>query len=184
MENRKYTKKQVKCFNIQTGEVKIYDSVVESMRATGVHQVSITLNCNKKQRQAGGYYFTYDLSETVIPELTRAPRNSGKALNPGKVNKPKKEHVPKEEARKKYELKNLNIDNKILAKNAVAIIPDPETGRRTIYIKSTVDQWSHLEMEYRAMLEKWAKKDAKEEKQDEDEFEEWFVNLEDDEPID
>jgi hypothetical protein len=33
------------------------------------------------------------------------------------------------------------------------------------------------------MLEKWAKKDAKEEKEDEDEFEEWFVNLEDDEPI-
>ena len=180
METRKYTKKQVKCFNIKTGEVAIYDSVVDSMRATGVHQVSITLNCNKKQRQAGGYYFTYDLSETVIPELTRAARNSGNALKPLK---PKKVHVLKEEARKKYERKAIIIDNKILAKDAVAIIPDPETGRRMIYIKPTVDQWTHLEMEYRVMLEKWAKRDSKEEKEDEDEFEEWFVNLEDDEPI-
>ena len=180
MENRKYTKKQVKCFNIQTGEVTIYDSVVDSMRATGVHQVSITLNCNKKQRKAGAYYFTYDLSETTIPDLARAARNSGNALN---SLKPKKVHVLKEEARKKYERKAIIIDNKILAKDAVAIIPDPETGRRMIYIKPTVDQWTHLEMEYRVMLEKWAKKDAKEEKEDEDEFEEWFVNLEDDEPI-
>jgi hypothetical protein len=180
MENRKYTKKQVKCFNIQTGEVAIYDSVVDSMRATGVHQVSITLNCNKKQRKAGAYYFTYDLSETTIPDLARAARNSGNALKPLK---PKKVHVLKEEARKKYERKAIIIDNKILAKDAVAIIPDPETGRRMIYIKPTVDQWTHLEKEYRVMLEKWAKKDAREEKEDEDEFEEWFVNLEDDEPI-
>jgi hypothetical protein len=180
MEFKKYTKKQVKGFNITTGASNIYDSVADASKQTGVHQVSITLNCNKKQRKAGAYYFTYDLSETTIPDLSRAARNSGNALNPLK---PKKVHVLKEEARKKYERKAIIIDNKILAKDAVAIIPDPETGRRMIYIKPTVDQWTHLEMEYRAMLVKWAKKDAREEKEDEDEFEEWYVNLEDDEQI-
>jgi hypothetical protein len=180
MEFKKYTKKQVKGTHITTGVIKIYESVADASRQTGVHQVSITLNCNKKQRKAGFYYFTYDMDETEMPNFTRAPRNSGLAMNPTKT---KKVHVLKEEARKKYERKAIIIDNKILAKDAVAIIPDPETGRRMIYIKPTVDQWTHLEMEYRAMLEKWAKRDSKEEKEDEDEFEEWFVNLEDDEPI-
>jgi hypothetical protein len=55
---QKYAKK-VKCINQKTKEVKVFDSIQQASKETGLNQANIVSCCKGKRKTCGGYHWEY-----------------------------------------------------------------------------------------------------------------------------
>jgi hypothetical protein len=133
--------KKIKVFNIDTKESFIYEKISEAAKATGRAQASIHKVLSGKTNKSGRYFFTCDLEIEEVPVVL--PKNF---KVPDVVSERRKElrkkKVNKEEAKRELQRRPVIYTGSI--QHLVEKVTF-ENDKRVLHLKSTQDQWSHLE---------------------------------------
>lgn len=63
LRKSKWRGEKIKQFSLDGNYIRMYDSIADAVRQTGINSKSIRDAANGKQKQAGGYKWKYDMTE-------------------------------------------------------------------------------------------------------------------------